>query len=254
MDSVKQNGIFLRQKESTRSFMEAFKRRLLKRKPIIPDMEPKSMHLKADLAMQDIELADKLDEMALEVDRFKKELSQGTQTIQLQANRTRNDGIMWQERLKLFVHTLENLQKTKSKMVSKVNILNPNQLDSNVISHCEELKERFTSLNLNRTKEVFDDFKICVDCKQFKSNELEITIKDGYVVLQGKHDVKLDEHGLIKREFTRSWRIPKDVEQEKFSCLYDQYGIFTIRAPRKPSSITIPIQTEKLRDMELHEG
>ncbi|RWS01696.1 Protein lethal(2)essential for life-like protein [Dinothrombium tinctorium] len=78
-----------------------------------------------------------------------------------------------------------------------------------------------------------DGFKIQVDCAHFKPEELSVKTVDGELIVHGKHDERRDEQGFVKREFTRRYTIPKDVEAEQLDSSLDSEGTLTITAPRK---------------------
>ncbi|GBM21746.1 hypothetical protein AVEN_118277-1 [Araneus ventricosus] len=222
--------------------------KVLKDKPEVQNVELANKLLRDQLARKDSELLKKLNQLSAEMGEVKLGLYQGTRGFPKQVDPTPPDDIMWNERFKFFRSTLENLKSGKSKVDKAI----PYQLDANFPGGYARLEERSISLDHNLTKDIPEDFKICIDCKQFKSNELKVIVEGGCVLVQGNHDLKFDEHGLIKREFTRRLSIPEDVNQEKFSSLLDRYGILTIRAPRKVPLITIPIRTEKSPDSAFH--
>lgn len=75
-------------------------------------------------------------------------------------------------------------------------------------------------------------FVIYLNCTQFLPEELKIRIIDNHIVVSGSHTVKLDEHGLVEREFTNRYPIPDDVDKNSFSSSYNDYGILVIKAER----------------------
>ncbi|RWR98724.1 Protein lethal(2)essential for life-like protein [Dinothrombium tinctorium] len=78
-----------------------------------------------------------------------------------------------------------------------------------------------------------DGFTVQVDCAHFKPEELSVKTVDNDVIVHGKHEERPDEHGYVKREFTRRYTIPEDVEAEQMSSSLDSQGTLTITAPRK---------------------
>ncbi|RWS10191.1 hypothetical protein B4U79_14046 [Dinothrombium tinctorium] len=78
-----------------------------------------------------------------------------------------------------------------------------------------------------------DGFKLQVDCTHFKPEELSVKTVDGELIVHGKHEERPDEHGYVKREFTRRYTIPEGVETEHMNSSLDSEGTLTITAPRK---------------------
>ncbi|GIY92840.1 protein lethal(2)essential for life [Caerostris extrusa] len=78
-----------------------------------------------------------------------------------------------------------------------------------------------------------NSFKIMLNVKHFKPNEIEVKTVDNFVVIHGKHDEKADHHGLITREFTRRYKLPDDVCPEQVSSMLTPNGVLVIKAPRK---------------------
>merc|ERR1712013_84110 len=66
-------------------------------------------------------------------------------------------------------------------------------------------------------------------------------------VAEMRHDEKEDEHGFVRREFTRKYSIPGDYQPESVVCAVSKDGILTITAakkapePPRPKERTVPI-------------
>ncbi|XP_066905823.1 alpha-crystallin A chain [Halyomorpha halys] len=90
-----------------------------------------------------------------------------------------------------------------------------------------------------------NEFKVNLDVQQFKPDELKLKVVDGFLVVDGKHEERSDEHGFISRQFTRRYKIPEDVDQEKLSSHLSSDGVLSISAPKivkdEPSGREIPI-------------
>ncbi len=43
--------------------------------------------------------------------------------------------------------------------------------------------------------------QVCLDVQQFKPEEVNVKTVDNFVVIEGKHEEKEDEHGYISRHF-----------------------------------------------------
>ena len=69
--------------------------------------------------------------------------------------------------------------------------------------------------------------------QQFKPEEINVKVVDKYVVVEGKHEEKQDEHGWISRQFTRKYMIPEQCDVEQVSSSLSSDGVLSITAPRK---------------------
>lgn len=56
---------------------------------------------------------------------------------------------------------------------------------------------------------------------------------DKYVVVEGNHEEKQDEHGWISRKFTRKYLIPEQCNLDKVESRLSSDGVLTISVPRK---------------------
>lgn len=69
--------------------------------------------------------------------------------------------------------------------------------------------------------------------QQFAPNEITVKVSDGYIVVEGKHNEKQDEHGFISRHFVRRYTTPKDVDIDNVVSNLSSDGILTINVPKK---------------------
>lgn len=47
-----------------------------------------------------------------------------------------------------------------------------------------------------------------MDVQQFTPNEITVKTTDKYIIVEGKHEEKQDEHGYISRQFVRRYQLP----------------------------------------------
>ncbi|CAD7004586.1 heat shock protein 27 [Ceratitis capitata] len=80
-----------------------------------------------------------------------------------------------------------------------------------------------------------DGFQVCVDVSQFKPNELTVKTVDKTVVVEGKHEEREDEHGMIQRHFIRKYTLPKDYDPKDVVSTISSDGVLTVKAPPPPS-------------------
>ncbi|KAJ9581198.1 hypothetical protein L9F63_023624 [Diploptera punctata] len=84
--------------------------------------------------------------------------------------------------------------------------------------------------NMQSTKE---GFKVNLDVQQFKPDELNVKTVDNYVVVEGKHEEREDEHGFISRQFVRRYKLPSQVDPDTVVSQLSSDGVLTIMAPKK---------------------
>lgn len=77
------------------------------------------------------------------------------------------------------------------------------------------------------------NFKVNLDVQQFKPEEVSVKVVDGYVVVDGKHEERSDEHGYISRQFTRRYKVPDTVDTAAIKSTLSSDGVLTIGAPKK---------------------
>lgn len=85
------------------------------------------------------------------------------------------------------------------------------------------------------TSEVTNDnrkFKVMLDVKHFKHEEVEVKVVNNYVIIHGKHEKKPDEHGFIQREFTRRYLLPNGIDAFKIKSTLNAKGVLTAEAEK----------------------
>lgn len=105
-----------------------------------------------------------------------------------------------------------------------------------------------------------DKFQVNLDVQHFSPEEISVKTADGYIVVEGKHEEKKDEHGFISRQFTRRYALPKGCLPEAVESRLSSDGVLSITAPRKvPDAVegqrNVPItQTGPVRKEVKEEG
>ncbi|XP_011298418.1 protein lethal(2)essential for life [Fopius arisanus] len=93
-----------------------------------------------------------------------------------------------------------------------------------------------------------DKFAVSLDVQQFSPEEVNVKVVDKYIIVEGKHEEKKDDHGIISRHFVRKYLVPEQCDSEKASSTLSSDGILSITVPRKPESIEekqeIPIKIQ----------
>ena len=58
-----------------------------------------------------------------------------------------------------------------------------------------------------------------MDVTHFKPEEIEIRVEGIQIIIHGRHEEREDDHGLIEREFTRIYTLPK-VSCVRYDCVW----------------------------------
>lgn len=87
--------------------------------------------------------------------------------------------------------------------------------------------------------------QINLDVQQFKPEELKVSVADGYIVINGNHEERSDEHGFVSRQFTRRYKIPDNVDEAALASSLSSDGVLTLKAPPKA------LPESKLRDIPI---
>ncbi|KAJ0171135.1 hypothetical protein K1T71_013334 [Dendrolimus kikuchii] len=77
-----------------------------------------------------------------------------------------------------------------------------------------------------------DKFQVNLDVQHFKPEEITVKTADGYVIIEGKHEEKQDEHGFISRQFTRRYALPDNCDPDTVESRLSSDGVLTIIAPK----------------------
>jgi crystallin alpha B len=72
-----------------------------------------------------------------------------------------------------------------------------------------------------------------LDVQQFKPDELTVKTLNNFIVVEGKHEERQDEHGFISRQFQRRYKLPNDIEPDTVVSHLSSDGVLTISAPKK---------------------
>lgn len=83
-----------------------------------------------------------------------------------------------------------------------------------------------------------DKWQINVDVQHFAPDEITVKITDGYIVVEGKHEEKQDEHGFISRQFVRRFKLPESSNSDAVESKLSSDGVLTVVAPRKAEEVT----------------
>lgn len=78
-----------------------------------------------------------------------------------------------------------------------------------------------------------EKFAVEVDVSQFKPRELSVNLENQDLIIEGRHQERIDEFGTIERHFIRKYHIPDDACLEGVHSELNEAGILSVTAPKK---------------------
>ncbi|XP_063630274.1 protein lethal(2)essential for life-like [Cydia splendana] len=78
-----------------------------------------------------------------------------------------------------------------------------------------------------------DKWQVNVDVQHFSPDEITVKTSNGYIVVEGKHEEKKDEHGFISRQFSRRFKLPEGSNPDAVQSRLSSDGVLTVVAPLK---------------------
>ncbi|XP_065090026.1 protein lethal(2)essential for life-like [Ochlerotatus camptorhynchus] len=85
-----------------------------------------------------------------------------------------------------------------------------------------------------------DAFQIILDVQQFAPEEITVRTAEKYIIVQGKHEEKRDEHGYVSRHFTRRYALPEGHDPNDVVSTLSSDGVLTVTAPKKEEFLPNP--------------
>lgn len=82
-----------------------------------------------------------------------------------------------------------------------------------------------------------EGFKVNLDVQQFKPEEINVKMIDNFVVVEGNHEEREDEHGFISRKFLRKYKLPDDVDPDAVISKLSSDGVLSIEGAKKVQSL-----------------
>uniref|UniRef100_A0A6I8PFG2 Heat shock protein family B (small) member 6 n=1 Tax=Ornithorhynchus anatinus TaxID=9258 RepID=A0A6I8PFG2_ORNAN len=77
-------------------------------------------------------------------------------------------------------------------------------------------------------------FSVLLDVKHFSPEEISVKVADGHVEVHARHEERQDEHGFIRREFHRRYRLPPGVDGTRVTSALSPEGILAIEGLSPP--------------------
>nr|XP_039268352.1 alpha-crystallin A chain-like [Styela clava] len=115
-----------------------------------------------------------------------------------------------------------------------------------------QLVNRQNSGGVSQVSTVDGKYQILLDVKHFLPEEITVKTVGDTVEIKGSHDEKQDDHGVISRDFTRKYTLPKDVDPMTVSSFLSSDGFLTVEAPLNKPAIDegpkpLPVQHESAK-------
>lgn len=81
-----------------------------------------------------------------------------------------------------------------------------------------------------------DKYQVCLDVQQFTPEEITVKTVGRMIIIEGKHEEKEDEHGLISRHFIRKYQLPEGYKSEDVTSSLSSDGVLSVCAPKPQST------------------
>lgn len=91
-----------------------------------------------------------------------------------------------------------------------------------------------------------DGFQVAIEVKPFKRDELTVRVVDHYIVIEGVHEEREEDYGLVARHFTKKFQLPQQFDPKDVVSSLSVDGILTVRAPHPPGA------AEKWQEHDVH--
>ncbi|OCU02534.1 heat shock protein beta-3 [Xenopus laevis] len=77
------------------------------------------------------------------------------------------------------------------------------------------------------------NFKVLLDVVQFRSEDIIIQVFEGWLIIKAEHGCRMDEHGFISRNFTRTYKLPNGIGLNDLSAFFCHDGILAVECKQK---------------------
>ncbi|MFH4980679.1 hypothetical protein AB6A40_007388 [Gnathostoma spinigerum] len=78
-----------------------------------------------------------------------------------------------------------------------------------------------------------DKFEVTLDASLFSPKEIEVKIVKNKLLIHCMHESRSDQWGEVKREISRSYQLPEDVDPKTIKSNLTSKGQLIIRADKK---------------------
>jgi len=89
-----------------------------------------------------------------------------------------------------------------------------------------------------RVKEDESKLEVSLDTSQYRPDELSVAVRDGVLVVEGKHEEKAEDGSkMVSRSFSRKYSLPASAEADQVASNLSSDGVLVITAPKKALAI-----------------
>ncbi|XP_001661006.2 protein lethal(2)essential for life-like [Aedes aegypti] len=89
-----------------------------------------------------------------------------------------------------------------------------------------------------------DKFEINLDVAQFKPEEVSVKLSGHCITVEGKHEEKEDDHGVVMRQFVRRYTVPEGHDLDRIGSSLSSDGVLTVTVQK-----TTAAEPQALRDI-----
>lgn len=76
-----------------------------------------------------------------------------------------------------------------------------------------------------------DGFQASLDVEHFLPHEISVTTKNNSILVNAKHAERIDDQGLVSREFTRRYELPEGFKAEDVISSLSSDAVLTVKCP-----------------------
>merc|ERR1711988_1198090 len=89
-----------------------------------------------------------------------------------------------------------------------------------------------------RVKEDESKLEVSLDTSQYRPDELKVSVSDGVLVVEGKHEEKAEDGSkMVSRMFSRKYSLPPNAEADQVASNLSSDGVLVVTAPKKALAI-----------------
>ncbi|XP_047528476.1 heat shock protein 67B1-like [Vanessa atalanta] len=76
-----------------------------------------------------------------------------------------------------------------------------------------------------------DKFRVTVNVKDYKKEDLKVKVKNDFIFVQGAHEAKQDEHDLFASQFFHTYSLPENASASDVTAKLTSDGFLVVDAP-----------------------
>ncbi|GMT01132.1 hypothetical protein PENTCL1PPCAC_23306 [Pristionchus entomophagus] len=81
-------------------------------------------------------------------------------------------------------------------------------------------------------------YALTLDVSHFKPEEIKVYVRGNYLMIEGNHDEKTDQHGTNERSFIRKYSLPDDTNLDSIRTSLTHNGHLRVEAHKKTNGLT----------------